>query len=433
MSDIYELINRKNALPKGFVYKKTIKGKTYFYHQYSLNGKKVSKIVKKEELESLEHAINERTELEKQIKEMIGKGDRNIVLSNNARQLTGDVLSNNRVVATFEKGTLISYDEQLCPLIIKRTKSLEQFLKCRVIDSGRTNSRLLKKALNITEKDDTLVSLCSYAASISDDYWFKPKHSKLKYEDVCFDNDLFFNLSLKGIMAFYPNKICLTPELTTGGGYEKGWKNINGEWWMYKVGTTNEIFSELFYAHLFELLHLPTAHYEYDDGYIRSKNFATVYNFEPMVSIAGEDDSYDNVFNALNKIDYQLAKDYIRLCFFDVVLNNIDRHNENCGVLRDKKSGAIVSLAPNYDDNLCLVSRNSQLVIDSKEGFLKNFVNTINRNSAIKKALKECSIPILNKDIVLKCLNDLPVQIDKNNIVDYVVFRYEYLISVINK
>ena len=129
MADIYELINRKNALPKGFVYKKTIKGKTYFYHQYSLNGKKVSKIVKKEELESLEHAINERTELEKQIKEMIGKGDRNIVLSNNARQLTGDVLSNNRVVATFEKGTLISYDEQLCPLIIKRTKSLEQFLK----------------------------------------------------------------------------------------------------------------------------------------------------------------------------------------------------------------------------------------------------------------------------------------------------------------
>lgn len=433
MSDIYELINRKNALPKGFVYKKIIKGKTYFYHQYSLNGKKISKNVKKEELELLQASINERVEIEKQIKEIIGKGNRNIVLSNNARQLTGEVLSNNKVVATFEKGVLIDYNEQLCPLIIKRTKSLEPFLKCRVIDSGRTNSRLLKRALNITEKDDALVSLCSYAASINDDYWFKPKHSKLKYKDVCFDNDLFFNLSLKGIMAVYPNKICLTPELTTGGGYEKGWKNVDGEWWMYKVGTKNEIFSELFYSHLFELLKLPTAHYEYDNGYIKSKNFATEYNFEPMVSIAGEDDSYEHVFSCLKQIDYQLAKDYIRLCFFDVVLNNVDRHNENCGLLRDKETGKIISLAPNYDDNLCLVSRNNQLLIDAKEGFLKNFVNVINKKSDIKNALKECDIPTLNKDIVLRCLNDMPIQVEQANIVEYIMFRYNHLLNIINK
>ena len=37
MADIYELISQKNKLPRGFVYKKEIKGKTYFYHQYSLN------------------------------------------------------------------------------------------------------------------------------------------------------------------------------------------------------------------------------------------------------------------------------------------------------------------------------------------------------------------------------------------------------------
>ena len=432
MATLGELINKRNELPIGDIYEKHISGKTYYYHQYFKNGKRYSEIVKSNDLADLLSKINEGKRLDALINEYKLK-DKSIVISNSALNLTGNLMRGNTTVASFNNGVLIFYDTQLAPLIIKRTKSIEAFLKLRVIDMSRTNARLLKKVLNINPDEEYKTPLYSYALSISDNYWFKPKHSKLKYEDVCFDNDLFFNLSLKGIMAIYPNKICLTPELTTGGGYEKGWKNINGEWWMYKVGTTNEIFSELFYAHLFELLHLPTAHYEYDDGYIRSKNFATVYNFEPMVSIAGEDDSYDNVFNALNKIDYQLAKDYIRLCFFDVVLNNIDRHNENCGVLRDKKSGDIVSLAPNYDDNLCLISRNSQLVIDSKEGFLKNFANTINRNSAIKKALKECSIPILNKDIVLKCLNDLPVQIDKNNIVDYVVFRYEYLISVINK
>lgn len=433
MADIYELISQKNKLPRGFVYKKEIKGKTYFYHQYSLNGKKFSHLIKDNELKKLEEEINKRVEIEKQIKEMLGKGNRNLVLSNNARRLTGDVLSKDKVVASFDNGQLISLNEKLCPLIIKRTKSLEPFLKCRVIDSGRTNSRLLKKALNITESDDALVSLCSYAVSISDDYWFKPKHSKLKYEDVCFNNDLFFNLSLKGIMTVYPNKICLTPELTTGGGYEKGWKNIDGEWWLYKVGTKNEIFSELFYSHFFELIGLPTAHYEYDNGYIRTKNFATDYNFEPIVSVAGEDDSYEHVFNVLNDIDYKLAKEYIRLCFFDVVLNNIDRHNENCGLLRDKNTGNIVSLAPNYDDNLCLVARQNVLSIDTKEGFLKHFASVINKNTLIKQALKECNIPCVERDVVEKCLADMPYSVDATNIVEYVMFRYEYLVNIINK
>ena len=262
MKGLYSLINRRNQLPKGFIYKKVIKGKTYFYHQYSVNGQKFTKIIKNNELEKLQNEINERVTLDKEIKTMLKNGNRNITLSNKAREMTGTVMSGNCVVATFDKGVLVDYDEQFCPLIIKRTKTLEPFLKCRVIDGGRTNSRLLKKALNITEKEDAMVSLCSYAASISDNYWFKPKHSKLKYEDVCFNNDLFFDIALKGIVTIYPNKIAITPELTTTGGYEKGWKSIDGHWWLYKVGTENEIFSELFYSHLFELLNLPTAHYE---------------------------------------------------------------------------------------------------------------------------------------------------------------------------
>ena len=432
MKDLYSLINRRNQLPKGFVYKKTINGKDYFYHQYSLNGQKFTRIVKSEELDQLQKDIEERVTLDKEIKELLKGGKRNITLSIMAKEMTGSVMSENKVVATFEKGVLLDYNEALCPLIIKRTKSLEPFLKCRVIDNGRTNSRLLKKALNINERDDTMVSLCSYAASISDNYWFKPKHSKLKYEDVCFNNDLFFDTALKGIMAIYPNKMVITPELTTGGGYEKGWKNINGQWWLYKVGTENEIFSELFYAHLFELLDLPTAHYEYEEGFIKSKNFADGYNFEPIISIAGEDDSYEHVFNVLEMLNHQIAKDYLRLCFFDVVLNNIDRHNENCGILRDKENGNIISLAPNYDDNLSLISRNDQLVMDPKEGFLKVFVALINKNSNIKKALKESDIPVLTTKIINKCLDDLPIKRDKEMIINYVMLRYETLMKAIN-
>ena len=234
-------------------------------------------------------------------------------------------------------------------------------------------------------------------------------------------------------MTIYPNKIAITPELTTTGGYEKGWKSIDGHWWLYKVGTENEIFSELFYSHLFELLNLPTAHYEYEDGFIKTRNFAEDYNFEPIVSLAGDDDSFEHVFDVLNKVDYALAKQYIRLCFFDVVLNNVDRHNENCGLLRNKETGEIVSLAPNYDDNLCLIARNDQLVADNKEGFLKVFISLINKNSTIKVALQECDIPIVDEKILTKCLDDIPIKRNKKDIINYVMIRYETLIKAINK
>lgn len=434
MKDIYSLINEKNSLPKGRVYEKTIKGHLYYYHQYSINGEKFTKKIKTEDVEPLKNAINHRLELEKEIQSILKQHNRNISLSDNARNMTGYVMSKDKVVAEFDHGKLIFIDEKLCPLMIKRTRTLEPFLKVRSIDSGRTNSRLLKKILNIHEQDDELVSLCSYAASISDDYWFKPKHSKLTYQDVSFSSDIFFDVSLKGLISIYPNKIVLTPELTTGGSFEKGWKNNSGEWWLYKSGNKNEIFSELFYSHLFELLALPTAHYEYEDGYIKSKNFAPGYNFEPLVSFAGDNESYKYIYSLLKEINPKIASEYLRLCFFDVVLNNIDRHNENIGLLRDQDSGGIISLAPNYDDNLSLIARDTSLPLSTEEGFLKQFVKVLKTDKEIKQAYKSIDIPLLNSDILKHCLSfiTVEVEIDKKRLIDYILLRYNTLIKIIN-
>lgn len=433
MENLYDLINKKNNLPQGRIYKKNIKGKTYFYHQFSNQGKRYSKIIKKEDFDELNKQILERLEIEKQIKEILKNGNKDIALSKSARELTGYVMKEDKVVAEFNQGNLISYNEDLCPLIIKRTKRLEPFLKYRSIDSGRTNSRILKKILNINIKDNNLISLCSYAASISDDYWFKPKHSKLKYKDISFNNDMLFDTSLKGLISIYPNKIILTPELTTNGSYEKGWKNNNGVWWLYKVGNKNEIFSELFYSRLFEKLNLPTAHYEYDGKYILSKNFAEKENFEPMVALVGDDEDYKTIYHELNKINHDIALSYLRLCFFDVVLNNVDRHNENCGIMRDKKTGKIVSLAPNYDDNLCLISRIETLSLSTNEGFLKMFVSFIKNNEEIKKAYQEIDLPSINKDIIEEVLNEINFDVDRKNIASYILLRYKTLIDLINK
>ena len=436
MESLFELFHERNSLPRGNIYKKQIKGHFYFYYQYRENGKNITKQIKNlEEVSKLALQIAKRKQIETKIKKILKYGNRDIELSDYAKEYTGYVMSGDAVVAEFLKGELVSKDDKLCPLIIKRTNSLLNFLKSRSIDSGRTNSRILKKILNINVKDDTLVSLCSYAASISDNYWFKPKHSKLKYKDIAFNNDMFFDTALRGLISIYPKRIILSPELTTNGSYEKGWKNENGEWWLYKVGTKEERYSEMFYSRLFEELNLPTAHYEIEDKYIKTRDFSGNFNFEPMISIAGENENIDFVYKELNLINHQIALDYLRLCVFDVVLNNVDRHNENCGLMRDRETGEIISLAPNYDDNLCLISRSKDLSLDRNEGFLQFFIKLIQGSKEIKTALKEITFPEITDEMLDKINSEINIEfeMDFENIKKYILIRYSTIIDEINK
>lgn len=427
MKSFYSLVSEYNSLPSGNVYLKFICNKTYLYYQWSENGKKKTKYITADECRELEEKIQRRKELSIEIKKQLEQNNRNMVLSDAARSYTGYLMMGDKVVAEFSSGELINYKEHLLPLIIKRTHSLAAFLKTRVIDTSRTNARLLKKAMNIHEDNDELLSLCSYAASLTDNYWFKPKRSKLKYKDISFDSDIFFDVALKGIMSFYPSKISPSPELTTGGSYEKGWKKIGVEWWLYKTGTNNEKFSELFYSTLFEELGLPTAHYELDDNYIRTRNFVKDVNYEPMVSIMGDDDSYDHVLNKLLTISVDIAKQYLVLIYYDVLLNNIDRHNENYGLIRDRKTGNILSLAPNFDDNLCLISRDTRLDSTIKEGFLSYFLKFLRNNPDAKKLLKETNLRVLDEMLLDKCFKKVPIKVDEDSIKTFILSRYKYI------
>ena len=429
MKSISTLLQEINSLPKGDIYQKTIKGNVYYYHQYFEDGKRITNKIADEQLNDLQIKIARRKELEKELK-VIRLQDKGLVtLSKTARDLSGYVMSGNSVVAEFDHGQLVKMDEKRAPLIIKRTHSLVSFLKTRVIDSSRVNSRLLKKALNIHEEEESFVSLFSYAQSISDNFWFKPKHSKVNYENVCFNNDIYFDIALKGDMSYFPSRHKITPELTTVGSYEKGWKKIDSHWWLYKQGTKNELFSELFSSAFAELMGINTVKYYYEGGFIKCQNFAEQYNFEPLISIAGDDDRFENTFPLLNKINPSFAVDFIKLLIFDCVVNNVDRHNENTGLLRDKKTGAIVALAPNFDNNLSLIGRSSSLNMNPKsDGLIKLFVSFLKKNKTAKEVFKNISLKEIRKDDITTLINTLPLDVSFNSsITDYVYKRYEYL------
>lgn len=431
MATLSELLKELNTLPLGNLYVKTIKGQRYFYHQYFLNGVRYSKLVKKEDAIELKRLINHRKEVEKLIKK---KKSMNVTLSRNAEELTGYVMNKNVVVAKFEKGEPTYIDPILAPHIIRRTHSIEAFLKLRAMDMSRTNARILKKILNINVDEDYKTPLYAYALSVSDHYWFKPKHSKLTYQDVLVNDDSLFEAALKGETNVFYHKARLSPEITTTGSFEKGWRFIDGEWWLYKVGNSKQYFSELFSSKFAKLIGVNTIDYELDNGYIRCKNFSKNYNFEPIYSWVGDNDNYDVVFNAIYEFGDEIAKDYLKLIFFDSVVNNIDRHNENVGVLRDVKRGFILSLAPNFDNNLSLIATTDSLNNNpSKDNFMKLFVDFYKKDSRVRKLFSSIELKEITLEQVEEIVNSIPIDaINKNTIVSTIFNRYNYLKDLVN-
>ena len=211
------------------------------------------------------------------------------------------ILSQDTPVAKWKNNRLTVLNEQMLPLYLKRVANADMWLETRAIDSHRANSRLLKKALRLTERDDVSTVLHVNGATITDNYWIKPTGSDLTYEQVRFDNDYFSRLALKGTYDSFnkaaTSKHSKTPELTNIGSFEKCWKLHDGEWWMYKKANHNEQFSELFICELGRELGLNMAHYERGEGCVRSKDFTdgAKVNFEPAMAFMGDNEEYEDV------------------------------------------------------------------------------------------------------------------------------------------
>jgi len=430
MATVSELWKELQTLPKGNVYEKTISGKTYFYHHYFENGKRYSQIVPAEEVPTLREKIARRKEIERELSKRSGK---NVVLSASAAALTGSVMNGDRVVARFEQGQLIDIDESLAPLSIVKTHSMERFLRLRALDMSRTNARILRRVLGIQVDEDYKTALYSYALSVYDRYWFKPKHSKLTYDHLALKDDLLFDTALKGEVSQFYGKAKLSPELTTAGSFEKGWRNIDGEWWLYKSGNPAQIFSELFCSRFAHLMGIPTVDYEYDEGYIRCPNFSQNTNFEPIAALAGENEDYSYLFNLMLGLGEDIAKQYLALSAFDAVVYNVDRHNENLGLLREISTGAILSLAPNFDNNLALIATNERLNDHpAKDGFISLFVRFLEKEPKAKELYRHLRFPDITLDEVTSIVNSIPIDVPYKEMIAPAVFaRYQFLKTLV--
>ena len=274
-----------------------------------------------------------------------------------------EILSGDTLTAIWFNGILSIRNHDLLPLFLKREPNAHAWLTSRAADRRRPNIRLLKKALRLAEKDDISTVIHVYGATITDNYWIRPIGSAMTYNDVRFNDDYFSTLALKGTYNSFNrasnSKRSKTPELTNTGSFEKCWKLRDGKWWIYKRATHAEAFSELFICELGRVLGMNMATYERGDGCVKSLDFAdgASVNFEPASAFMGDNEEYPDVVKALQNLCPDAIPDYIRLLFMDTLCANPDRHTNNFGLLRDTRTGEFLGLAPNYDNNMALISR----------------------------------------------------------------------------
>lgn len=338
------------------------------------------------------------------------------------------IMSLNTPVAKWENGNLTVLKKALLPLYLNRISDADMWLETRAIDSHRPNSRLLKKALRLTERDDISTVIYVNGATITDNYWIKEFNDDLTYDDVRFDNDYFSNLALKGSYNGFNraanSKRTKTPELTNIGSFEKCWKLRGGKWWMYKRANHDEMFSELFVCRFGQALGMNMAVYERGKGFVKSLDFTdnASVNFEPASSFMGDNEDYEAVIAKLQDLCPKAIPDYILMIFLDTLVANPDRHTNNFGLLRDVKNGELLGLAPNFDNNMALIARGYPSMPKANDLLITLFNDVLEKHSGYRKYL-----PSLSVELVRGCVDDLHMKVKKDSIVKLIMSRYEFI------
>jgi len=309
--------------------------------------------------------------------------------------------------------------EPSAPLHIKHRGNFPEWLKDRSADLDRSYMRNILKHLNLPVLDCETAVKYVHAVSVTDTFWIKPNNSGLTYKDVIFKNDLYHKAALIGDPDLFSKEKIHSPEITNLGSYNKGWKLVGGEWFMYKSGLPLEIWSEIFTFSLANRLGLNAVEYKCIDGFSVCKCFVSDTScFEPAKAVIGADTSYEKNLDIMRR--YNLQKEYFDIIFLDAIVRNGDRHEFNYGFITDADG---INLAPNFDNNMAMFWNGIPTILDRKDPLVLDFKEIIKQNEydiprltaddikfAYDRAFNECAgkinMPAIPFDTVLDfCLN----------------------------
>lgn len=270
-------------------------------------------------------------------------------------------------------------------------------------------------------------------STITDTYWVLQDDEELTYEKVRFCQNEFDQLALLGDPDSFnrANQSGLldsrTPELTNIGSFEKCWRREDGHWWLYKQGNDLEIFTELFIYELGKILGFDMAHCVAWEKGIKSRDFTdgANINYEPARSLVGDEVDYVFNYNRIKELKPVMTKAYLDILFLDTICFNMDRHTENYGFLRDPKTGEFLKMAPNFDNNIALISRGYPSDLERKNDlFIHDFLELL----SVEKI--DYQMPVLAKEQIREAMRRVAVEVDEDFIVSFILNGYRLLMNM---
>ena len=278
------------------------------------------------------------------------------------------ILYNNDIpVARFsEEFTLIKEYHadvpELLPMQISRTSAdgFASWIRERSIDLNTLQHRNMVNELH-GSRDKITLALQTHMFSISDTFTcfeegeFQPRAS------ICTPGDQNFvsRYILVSSDTSLRNLKIATPNISTDGSFPKTWVYENNDWWLYKLQSEAATRSEVEISRVLRDCGWETAEYDYvPDTFekVKTRNFVgTDEFFEPYDSFryrfSNPSDDDLTVYHNLASLGEEYEQAWQRIMIADAFFENTDRHMRNFGAIRSAKTGAVLRLAPNFDNN----------------------------------------------------------------------------------
>lgn len=383
LEKLADLTARIKELPKGYISKKTIGGKIYYYHQWSENGSKQSKYIKDNEVEPLSKLIAERKELQVQVSTLkstsIKKSKRNEV---NVMKCL--LMHKRTAVASIELDDATGFIQKIGEIYAPEHLPIGIYVKNGVADRTALNtwwtdrsipaSRSgIREALETLEISNTKILLIRcYGLSLSDQYWIRPDGNDLSWDDINFFHHPFSD-DIGDVLFGAPKKANVldfsSPDNTSDGFLKKRWKIIDGKRCLIKGGSNpfrQQPFNEVIATKIMARLGIP--HVPYTLIWNREAPYSVCEDFVNentelipawRVMMTKKKDNSTSVYqHFVNCCEALGIKDVVpfldRMITLDYIIANEDRHFNNFGVIRNAETLEWIGMAPIYDSGSSL-------------------------------------------------------------------------------
>lgn len=227
----------------------------------------------------------------------------------------------------------------------------------------------LYKQAGLAEDDLTGFLTVTKGLSVEDAYWTPGIHDATRFGDVnLFDHNMSGILSLvayTGRSEYQSGKVTgLSSEWSTGGTFPKAWRRVEGKLKLYKSYAfqeqVNTVYAEFYASQILDTLgysHVPYTLHKWKGKMAAVSELFTSKEvaYVPYAEVHRETHPYA-VLSAMLKAGepLQVVEQARRMYISDVLMQNLDRHTNNFGYLRDSCTGRLVDFAPLFDHNLAL-------------------------------------------------------------------------------